>query len=61
MIKLSNISKHQEEQLTKYKSLFDSGLLPKEVYLEEVIKVIKWLTIRYNLTSPPIISNFKRF
>ena len=51
MIKLSNISKHQEEQLTKYKSLFDSGLLPKEVYLEEVIKVINWLTIRYNL--PP--------
>ena len=37
----SGISKHQEEQLTKYKSLFDSGLLPKEVYLEEVRKVIK--------------------
>jgi integrase len=36
----SGISKHQEEQLTKYKSLFDSGLLPKEVYLEEVRKVI---------------------
>jgi len=36
----SGISKHQEEQLTKYKSLFDSGLLPKEVYLEEVRKVM---------------------
>ncbi len=36
----SGISKHQEEQLTKYKSLFDSGLLPKEVYLEEVRKII---------------------
>lgn len=34
------MSKHQEERLTKYKSLFDSGLLPKEVYLEEVSKVI---------------------
>ena len=36
----SGISKHQEEQLTKYKSLFDSGLLPKEVYLEEVRKIM---------------------
>jgi hypothetical protein len=41
MIESSNISKHQEEQLTKYKSLFDSGLLPKEVYLSEVRKIIK--------------------
>ncbi len=41
MIKSSIISNHHKEQLTKYKSLFDSGLLPKEVYLEEVRKVIK--------------------
>jgi hypothetical protein len=34
------MSKHQEEQLIKYKSLFDSGLIPKEVYLEDVRKVI---------------------
>ena len=40
MIKSSIMSKHQEEQLIKYKSLFDSGLIPKEVYLEDVRKVI---------------------
>ena len=39
--KSSIISKHQEEQLIKYKSLFDSGLIPKEVYLEDVRKILK--------------------
>jgi len=36
----SGVSTHQMEQLTKYKSLFDSGLLPKEIYLDEVKKVM---------------------
>ena len=39
-IKSNGISNHQEEQLIKYKSLYDSGILPKEIYLEEVRKIM---------------------
>ncbi len=34
------ISFHQEERLKKEKSLFDSGLVPKEVYLERVREIL---------------------
>lgn len=34
------ITKHQEERLKKEKSLFDIGLIPKEVYLERVRKIM---------------------
>ena len=36
----SGITKHQEERLKKEKSLFDTGLLPKEVYLERVREIM---------------------
>ena len=36
----SGITKHQEEQLKKEKSLYDTGLLPKELYLERVRKIM---------------------
>ena len=34
------ISFHQEERLKKEKSLFDYGLVPKEVYLERVREIL---------------------
>jgi integrase len=34
------ITKHQEEKLKKEKSLFDIGLLPKEIYLERVREIM---------------------
>lgn len=36
----SGVSKNQEEQLKKYKSLFDTGLIPKDVYNDEVRRIL---------------------
>ena len=36
----TGISFHQEEELKKYKSLFDSGLIPKDIYHDEVKRIL---------------------
>jgi len=34
------ITSHQTEQLTKYKSLFDTGIINKEMYMDEVRRIM---------------------
>jgi integrase len=39
-ISKDGITIHQTEQLTKYKSLFDSGIINKEMYMDEVRRIM---------------------